>query len=342
MCVTCHGEEVHRFLPASETCAQAGCHAEEDTRIVLGEMGSSQTTFHCLNCHEFTAPAPEQEPLDTARTALSPSRRQCLACHEMREKLPTLQVGEDAHGPGCGQCHDPHTQERPSAAFGTCTGAGCHARPDTITPFHRGLAQATVEDCGACHEAHTWEVDGRNCGACHADIAGAEPDGKIPGDHPEMGIEDTAVAASDSRRRPLRRRPLLQDPSVSRLVSSVRPRGRGAGRPAGGEALRPPVAGSGHPAPGGGNRRADRGPRHEVGAPPGSGHARAGLRGPARGGPRPGRHILTTPGCPVEKHITCGIRGAVGSVEGVDQVETEVTWEPALHPGTMADDAWER
>lgn len=192
MCVTCHGEEVHRFVPASETCAGADCHAEQDTRIVLGEMASSRTTFHCLACHEFTAPAPEEAPLDTARAAISPSRKQCLGCHEMQEELATLQVGEDAHGTGCGQCHNPHTQKKPSAAFATCTGAGCHTRPDTLTPFHRGLAEATVEDCGACHDAHSWEVDGSNCGACHADIAGAEPGRRLPGDHPEMGVGDTA------------------------------------------------------------------------------------------------------------------------------------------------------
>lgn len=196
MCVTCHGEEVHRFVPADQTCAQSGCHAESDTRIVLGEMASSQTTFHCLSCHEYTAPAPEQASLDTARTALSPSRRQCLACHDMQEELETLQVGEDPHGPGCGQCHNPHSQEQPDAAFATCTGAGCHASPDTLTPFHRDLAEAKVEDCAACHDAHTWEVEGSNCGACHADIAGAEPGEPLPGDHPEMNVGDTAVAAS--------------------------------------------------------------------------------------------------------------------------------------------------
>ncbi|MGI9610233.1 MAG: hypothetical protein ACR2NL_08045, partial [Acidimicrobiia bacterium] len=32
-CVTCHGQEVHRFVPATQTCGQADCHAEEDTRI---------------------------------------------------------------------------------------------------------------------------------------------------------------------------------------------------------------------------------------------------------------------------------------------------------------------
>lgn len=53
-------------------------------------------------------------------------------------------------------------------------------------------------------------------------------------------------------------------------------------------------------------------------------------------------HSLTTPGCPMEKHITRGIREAAASVAGVDEVETELTWDPAWHPGMIADDAWEQ
>ena len=30
-CVTCHGTEVHRFVPAPETCGQSGCHDQDDT-----------------------------------------------------------------------------------------------------------------------------------------------------------------------------------------------------------------------------------------------------------------------------------------------------------------------
>lgn len=51
-------------------------------------------------------------------------------------------------------------------------------------------------------------------------------------------------------------------------------------------------------------------------------------------------HSLTTPGCPMEEHITRGIREATNSVEGVQNVETELTWDPAWHPGMIDDDAW--
>lgn len=52
-------------------------------------------------------------------------------------------------------------------------------------------------------------------------------------------------------------------------------------------------------------------------------------------------HTLTTPGCPMGEHITRGIRQAAATVPGVEEVEAEVTWEPAWDPGMIDDDAWE-
>ena len=51
-------------------------------------------------------------------------------------------------------------------------------------------------------------------------------------------------------------------------------------------------------------------------------------------------HTLTTPGCPMESHITRGIREAVRSVKGVTDAETELVWEPRWHPEMIDDDAW--
>jgi metal-sulfur cluster biosynthetic enzyme len=49
---------------------------------------------------------------------------------------------------------------------------------------------------------------------------------------------------------------------------------------------------------------------------------------------------LTTPGCPMEEHITNGILYAAGAVPGVRTVEPNLVWEPRWHPGMIQQGAW--
>lgn len=51
-------------------------------------------------------------------------------------------------------------------------------------------------------------------------------------------------------------------------------------------------------------------------------------------------HTLTTPGCPMERVITDGIRNAVGRVAGVGAVVTQLVWDPMWHAGMVAPGAW--
>lgn len=51
-------------------------------------------------------------------------------------------------------------------------------------------------------------------------------------------------------------------------------------------------------------------------------------------------YTLTSHGCPLEAVITQGIRDAVGCVEGVTGVDTNLVWEPAWHPGMISKEAW--
>lgn len=51
-------------------------------------------------------------------------------------------------------------------------------------------------------------------------------------------------------------------------------------------------------------------------------------------------HTLTTPGCPMEKVITSGIRNAVGGVAGVADVATTLVWDPVWHTGMIVPGAW--
>ena len=51
-------------------------------------------------------------------------------------------------------------------------------------------------------------------------------------------------------------------------------------------------------------------------------------------------HTLTTPGCPMARIIGDGIQRAALAVEGIDEVETRVVWDPAWHPGMIAPNAF--
>jgi metal-sulfur cluster biosynthetic enzyme len=51
-------------------------------------------------------------------------------------------------------------------------------------------------------------------------------------------------------------------------------------------------------------------------------------------------HTLTTPGCPMERVITDGIRNAVGALPGVSALSTKIVWDPMWHTGMISPDAW--
>jgi hypothetical protein len=166
MCVTCHGRDVHRFLPPRETCGQSGCHEPVDTRIRLGAM-ADQTGMHCVACHNFTAQLPTAAPVDSLTQRMVPTRPQCFGCHNMQNLMNAFDAEQDPHQGQCGLCHNPHVQTVPGRSWTTCATSGCHMRVDTLTPFHRGLHAGVLEKCSTCHVAHTWQVRGMDCRSCH-------------------------------------------------------------------------------------------------------------------------------------------------------------------------------
>lgn len=171
-CVTCHGQEVHRFKPVDKTCGQSGCHAAKDTRIVLGAM-AGQTAQHCTGCHTFTRVVPENLSIDSTRQYLKPTGAptSCFGCHQMQDKLKGFSVADDrGHQGVCGTCHNPHTQTVPRMAYQSCAEAGCHADLATRNAFHAKSGRHGSAQCGLCHQAHTWKPIGTQCIDCHRNI----------------------------------------------------------------------------------------------------------------------------------------------------------------------------
>ncbi|HET9424890.1 MAG TPA: hypothetical protein VFO55_05915 [Gemmatimonadaceae bacterium] len=166
-CVSCHGVEVHRFKPVTETCGTSGCHKTEETGIVLGKM-AGQTVRHCTTCHIFTADVPALATRDSAAGTLVPGVTQCLGCHEMKRVLGDFDPRRDPHGGKCGTCHNPHTQKTPAAAAKTC--ASCHDKWRE-EPFHMGASHRNVaEQCITCHVPHRAQADASDCESCHRSV----------------------------------------------------------------------------------------------------------------------------------------------------------------------------
>jgi metal-sulfur cluster biosynthetic enzyme len=46
---------------------------------------------------------------------------------------------------------------------------------------------------------------------------------------------------------------------------------------------------------------------------------------------------LTTPGCPMHDSIAEGVRTALLYLDGVEDAEVEVVWDPPWHPSMMTD-----
>lgn len=46
---------------------------------------------------------------------------------------------------------------------------------------------------------------------------------------------------------------------------------------------------------------------------------------------------LTTPGCPMHESISWGVKNALLAIEGVNEAEVEIVWDPPWHPALMTE-----
>lgn len=101
-----------------------------------------------------------------------------LRCLTAQHCLDEPMSPNEPHGAICATCHDMVAQRTFGEVRATCTGAGCHERPEFLTPFHRGLTAGVLSNCVGCHDPHDVEIPGggENCTACHTPgVRMAEP-----------------------------------------------------------------------------------------------------------------------------------------------------------------------
>lgn len=161
-CVTCHGAEVHRFVPSTRTCSQSGCHEQQPVK--LAHM-TKLAEIKCVTCHAFTTDLPGLATRDSAVRAMVPAKEQCFSCHQMTRRLSDYNVTKDPHQGSCGSCHDVHAHQRPADAKSSCK--NCHADL-ARSPFHEGVNHRRVQSqCTTCHAPHAASVDASDCVSCH-------------------------------------------------------------------------------------------------------------------------------------------------------------------------------
>jgi Ni/Fe-hydrogenase subunit HybB-like protein/Fe-S-cluster-containing dehydrogenase component len=93
----------------------------------------------------------------------------CLSPLNPAHCLPEPVPADEPHGAVCATCHNLKTQATFAEAGKTCASAGCHTNIEKLTPFHRGIRQATLQNCIGCHPAHDAKLrkGGNECTTCH-------------------------------------------------------------------------------------------------------------------------------------------------------------------------------
>jgi hypothetical protein len=123
-----------------------------------------------------------------------------LSCLTSKQEdcLPEPVSVKEPHQAVCATCHNLWTQKTHTEAVKTCSGSDCHARPDTLTPFHRGLAVQVRRNCVGCHPAHDARIPqgGTNCTFCHTS-GGAATAAKSPARSPSRIVMVGRTAAED-------------------------------------------------------------------------------------------------------------------------------------------------
>ena len=152
----------------TDTCLNAGCHADIVDRPVMHRPAAAQ---RCLDCHEYEDPGEHLFGLVTEKQEL------CWECHD-------LDFEDVVHAPvddgDCMECHDPHGSGHrlmlvKDPSRGLCL--NCHEQDVSTLKYVHGPVVAGA--CDVCHAAHTsveekllLKKPTELCFECHLDVSG--------------------------------------------------------------------------------------------------------------------------------------------------------------------------
>lgn len=157
------GEQTAKSRRSKGSAAVAGAIATVAV-LVLGATLSGQRV------------GPRVTGQDTLRVAgnAPPGDLRCLTRRDedcLDEPVPA----SEPHGAVCATCHTLWERSSPGGSIRSCTAAGCHENPVTLTPFHETIDAATLEDCMACHPAHSFRVPDATAGCLVCHPSGGRP-----------------------------------------------------------------------------------------------------------------------------------------------------------------------
>lgn len=104
----------------------------------------------------------------SASDTVPPGDRRCLT-RRPEDCLDRPVPVDEPHQAICSVCHRLWERRTLSQTARSCSGGGCHARPEAAAPFHRTVSSGALAQCTACHLPHGFRVEGGGtaCSACH-------------------------------------------------------------------------------------------------------------------------------------------------------------------------------
>lgn len=175
-------------LQPEQTCLDAGCHADINSKKILHKPASKSST--CKMCHKSGTPTQHDFELATSKNQL------CTRCHKM------VKDQKSQHMPAkrgmCLNCHEPHQSDNRNLLKKAKPGElckGCHRKVGQDGESKHG--PVSTYQCTACHNPHASEEkhllkakEPELCINCHSRPLKAEDGQRLRATGPDLDDEN--------------------------------------------------------------------------------------------------------------------------------------------------------